>query len=61
MQFKFFLKSFIFLFHVLKTLEQASPIRCVGECIVWAVTVLIFIWSQLLPRSSSGEDIGGKT
>lgn len=59
MQLKFFLKSFIFLFHVLKTLKQASPIWCVGEYIVWAVTMLIFIWSQLLPRRSSREGIGG--
>lgn len=59
MQFKFFLKSLSFLFHVLKTLKQVSQIQCVGVCIVWAVTVLIFLQSQLLPRSSRGESIGG--
>lgn len=59
MQFKFFLNTFIFLFHVLKTLKQASHIQCVGVCIVWAVTVMIFLWSQLLPRSRRGEGTGG--
>lgn len=59
MQFKFFLKSLSFLFHVLKALKQAFHIWCVGVCIVWAVTVPIFLRSQLLLRSSRGESIGG--
>lgn len=59
MEFKFFLKSFSFLFHVLKTLKQPSHIHCVGVSIMWAVTVLIFLQSQLLPRSSRGKSTGG--
>lgn len=43
MQFKFFLKSLSFLFHVLKALKQAPHIQRVGVCIVWAVTVPTFL------------------
>lgn len=56
MQFKFFLKSLSFLFHVLKTLKQ--PLLFMWVCRLWAITVLTFLWSKLLPRSSRGGSFG---
>lgn len=57
MKFKFFLKSLSFPFRVLKTLKQALVFMWV--CILWAITPLIFLWSQLFPRSSGVGRFGG--